>query len=129
VRGGYRVGRNKRSALRRMKGKHTAQCPLVIAPYGPINQVADDGEVYMTNETWLMLGILIVGLASLVGFFVTKTKGYGRFAASTLLILIVVIISSLMYSAEKLDSQIMANILFAVIGFAGGLFTGKENSP
>ena len=27
------VGRNKRSALRRMFSTHPAQCPLVIAPY------------------------------------------------------------------------------------------------
>ncbi|MEW8252424.1 MAG: hypothetical protein AB2599_08100 [Candidatus Thiodiazotropha sp.] len=80
----------------------------------------------MTNETWLMLGIFIVGLASLIGFFVTKTKGFGRFATSTFLILVALIVSSLMFSAGKLDGQIMANVLFAVIGFAGGLFTGKE---
>lgn len=80
----------------------------------------------MTNELWLMLGIFIVGLASLIGFFLTKTKGYGRYATSTFLILVVLVISSLLYSAGKLDSQAMGNILFAVVGFAGGLFTGKE---
>lgn len=78
-------------------------------------------------DTWLLLGVFVVGIASLIGFFVTKTKGYGRFATSTFLILVVIIVSSLMYSAGKLDGQIMANILFAVIGFAGGLFTGKDN--
>jgi len=82
----------------------------------------------MENESWLMLGILIIGLISLIGFFVTKTKGFGRFATSTLLIILVFIISSLMFSAGKFDAQVMANIIFSVIGFAGGLFTGKEKS-
>jgi len=82
----------------------------------------------MENESWLMLGILIIGLISLIGFFVTKTKGFGRFATSTLLMILVFIISSLMFSAGKFDAQVMANIVFSVIGFAGGLFTGKEKS-
>ncbi|MBF0378025.1 MAG: hypothetical protein HQK72_11155 [Desulfamplus sp.] len=80
----------------------------------------------MTTSFWLMLGIFVIGLASLIGFFMTKTKGYGRFATSTFLILIALVVSSLMYAADKLDAQIMANIIFAIIGFAGGLFTGKE---
>lgn len=82
--------------------------------------------MYMTIELWLMIGIFIVGLAALIGFFVTKTQGYGRYATSTFLILVVVVIASLLYSAGKLDNQVMGNILFAVVGFAGGLFTGKE---
>ncbi len=80
----------------------------------------------MTSEEWLMLGIFTVGLASLIGFFVTKTKGFGRFATSTFLILVALIVSSLMFSAGKFDGQLMANIIFAVIGFAGGLFTSNE---
>ncbi|MFS1526396.1 hypothetical protein ACL7TT_20315 [Microbulbifer sp. 2304DJ12-6] len=82
----------------------------------------------MSLNFWLMLGIFIVGIIALIGFFKTKTGGYGRFSTSTFLILISIIVSSLLYSAGKLDSQIMANVLFAVIGFAGGLFTGKENN-
>jgi len=82
----------------------------------------------MTNESWLMLSVFIIGAASLIGFFVTKTKGFGRYATSTFLILVVLVIASLLYSAGKLETQVIANILFAVIGFAGGLFTGKEQN-
>ena len=58
----------------------------------------------------------------------TLTTGcYGRFATSTFLILIAVIVSSLLFAGGKLDAQVMANILFAVIGFAGGLFTVKAS--
>lgn len=82
----------------------------------------------MNQESWLMLGVFVIGLAALVGFFMTKTKGFGRFNTSTFLILLAVVISALLYAAGKLDGQIMANLMFAVIGFAGGLFTGKEQS-
>jgi len=72
--------------------------------------------------------VFVIGLISIIGFFVTKTKGFGRFATSTFLILIVVVVSGLLYAAGKLDAQVLANIFFAVIGFAGGLFTNKEPS-
>lgn len=80
----------------------------------------------MCTTEWLLLAVFIIGLIALIGFFITKTKGFGRFATSTFLLVLVVIISALLYAAGKLDSQVLANLLFAVIGFAGGLFTGKE---
>jgi len=82
----------------------------------------------MDNNIWLMIAIFILGTGSLIGFFKTKTEGFGRFTTSTLLIMLVVIISALLYSSGKLESQIMANILFAVFGFAGGLFTSKNGN-
>lgn len=80
----------------------------------------------MNSETWLLLAVFVVGMMALVGYFVTKTKGFGRFATSTLLLLLVTVLSSLLYSADKLDGHVLANIFFAVIGFAGGLFVTKE---
>ena len=79
----------------------------------------------MENNILIYL-ITLIGLVALIGFFITKTDGFGRFTTSTFLIIFVVIIASLLYSSNKLDSQIMANILFAVFGFAGGLFTNKD---
>ena len=82
----------------------------------------------MEINSWLLLSIFVVGLVALIGFFATKTKGFGRFATSSFLLLLVIIVSSLLFAADKLDGQVLANIFFAVIGFAGGLFTGKESS-
>ena len=73
----------------------------------------------MTTGDWLMIAIFILGAGSLIGFFKTKTEGFGRFTTSTFLIILVVTISALLYSAGKLDGQVMANVLFAVFGFAG----------
>jgi len=80
----------------------------------------------METTAWLLLAVFIIGVAALIGFFFTKTKGFGRFATSTFLLLLVVIVSALLYAGGKLDGQVLANIFFAVIGFAGGLFTAKE---
>ena len=74
---------------------------------------------------WVVLGVFTLGLVSLAGFFCTKESGFGRFSTSTLLLLLVVSVSTLLFAAGKLQGQVMANILFAVIGFAGGLFTGE----
>ena len=48
--------------------------------------------------------------------------------SSAFLILFIVIISSLMFAVGKLEESVIANIFFAVIGFAGGLFTNKEKN-
>lgn len=84
----------------------------------------------MDTSAWLMLAVFVVGMVALIGFFVTKTKGFGRFATSTFLLVLVVTVSGLLFAAGKLDGEVLANIFFAVIGFAGGLFTGKsEDGP
>ncbi len=80
----------------------------------------------MENSDWLFISITVIGIGSLIGFFVTKTRGFGRFTTSTFLILVALVLASLFYAAGRLEAQYFANIIFAVIGFAGGLFTGKE---
>lgn len=82
----------------------------------------------MTLNEWLTLGIFIIGAGSLVGFFITKTPGFGKYTTSALLLILVVTISSLLYVGGKIEGETMANIIFAVFGFAGGLFTGKNGN-
>ncbi len=79
----------------------------------------------MESSSWLILAIFILGSGSLIGFFITKTGGFGRFTTSTLLVILVLTISSLLYASGKLEGQIMANVLFAIFGFASGLFTSN----
>ena len=83
----------------------------------------------MAMENWPIIMIFILGTGSLIGFFLTKTEGFGRFATSTLLIILVLTISAVLFAAGKLESEIMANVLFAVFGFAGGLFTSRNGKP
>lgn len=85
------------------------------------------GYVMNAND-WVEIAIFILGLVSLLGFFYTKTKGFGRYATSTLLLILVVSLATLLFSAGKLEGHILGNIFFAVIGFAAGLFTNKDAS-
>jgi hypothetical protein len=78
------------------------------------------------NPNWLLIAVFAIGLAALIGFFVTKTKGFGRFATSTLLLLLVLVLSCLFYAGDKMNASMLSNLLFAIIGFAGGLFAPKE---
>jgi len=82
----------------------------------------------MTINKWLMVAIFLLGAASLIGFFKTKKEGFGRFTTSTLLILLVLIFAVLMYVGGLLEGQVMANVLFAVLGFSGGLFTSNKGN-
>ncbi|OGA35310.1 MAG: hypothetical protein A3G80_07640 [Betaproteobacteria bacterium RIFCSPLOWO2_12_FULL_62_13b] len=82
----------------------------------------------MDTDSWLLLAVFVIGLVALLGFFITKTKGFGRYATSTFLLLLVLIIAGLLFTHDKLDGHVLANLLFAVIGFAGGLFTGKDSA-
>ncbi len=76
---------------------------------------------------WLMGTIFVVGMVAMIGFFITKTTGYGRYSTSVFLLLIVLVVSALLLSADKLDKTVLANIFFAIIGFAGGLFTSRDS--
>lgn len=79
----------------------------------------------MDINVWLLLAIFVVGMVGLGGFLRTKKQGFGPFNTSTLLLLLVVIITAMLYVAGKCEPQMISNIFFAVVGFAGGLFTQK----
>ncbi len=82
----------------------------------------------MDANSWLVLAVFVISIVALIGFFVTKTAGFGRFTTAAFLLLLVLTISALLYSSGKLEPQILVNILFAIIGFAGGLFTHNKNA-
>ncbi len=82
----------------------------------------------MEFQGWVLLAVFVISLVALLGFFCTKTPGFKRFSTSTLLLLLVVGLSAVFFAASMLSAQILANIFFAVIGFAGGLFAGRDPS-
>jgi len=63
----------------------------------------------MDTTAWLLLAVFIIGFAALISFFVTKTKDFGRFATSTFLLLLAVVVSALLYATGKLNGQVLAN--------------------
>lgn len=80
------------------------------------------------NTNWLLLTTFALGMTAVIGFFVTKTRGFGRFATSTLLLLLVLVLSCVFYAGDKMEAPMLSNLLFAIIGFAGGLFAPRDKS-
>lgn len=74
---------------------------------------------------WVLAMFFFVGFVSIIGFFCTKGSGYGRYTTSIFLILLTLILSSILFAARILEGNIMGNVMFSVIGFAGGLFANK----
>ena len=80
----------------------------------------------MDSANILLLGISLFGAITLLGFFQTKEKGFGKYNTSILILLTILVLCSLLFASNHLDSQTYANVVMAIIGFAGGLVVGKE---
>ena len=68
---------------------------------------------------------LVFGVA-LIGFFKTKTEGFGKFTTATLLFMLVLYVCTVAFFQGKIDGFSLANLLAAIAGFAGGMFTGRD---
>lgn len=78
------------------------------------------------NSFSVEIGVFIIGLVAIIGFFITKTKGYGPYTISALLILVTIVLASFLFISGKIEKEMITNLFFAVIGFAGGLFTTNK---
>jgi hypothetical protein len=76
-----------------------------------------------TTELW---AITIFAAVTLIGIFATKTKGFGKYTTSLLLLVIVLFLSSFFLVLGKIEPTMFANVLFAVAGFGGGLLSAKK---
>jgi hypothetical protein len=74
----------------------------------------------------LVVAIVVIFGGSLVGIFWTKTKGFGKYTTSTVILTLVLFVTSIAFATQRIDSEVLANILFAIAGFAGGLITSKS---
>jgi hypothetical protein len=81
----------------------------------------------MVTTDWLILALTGLGIAAMVGIFLTKTSGFGRYTTSLLLLTMVLFVTAIFFAAGKLESDVFANIIFAIAGFAGGLITAKQS--
>lgn len=70
--------------------------------------------------------VFTLGLTAMLIFYATKKDGFGSYNTATLIIVLVITMSGLLYFSDKLEQVSMTHILFAIIGFAGGLFANKE---
>ena len=80
----------------------------------------------METTTWQIIGLTVFAVATMIGIFVTKTPGFGKYSTSVVLLSVVVFIASFFLLFGLINSQVFVNILFAVAGFAGGLINAKK---
>jgi hypothetical protein len=78
----------------------------------------------------LVVWTLVVG-GTLVGFFCTKSAGWGPLTTSLPLLLVALFLAGLALLSGKAEWTAVGNLVFAVVGYAGGLITPKkdQNTP
>ena len=82
---------------------------------------------FVGPDRWaLMLVVATLSGGALLGFFKTKTSGFGRYNTSALMIIIALSFASIALIAGLMREQAFSSLLMAVIGFAGGMVVGKE---
>ena len=81
----------------------------------------------MTDLAWQVVGLTIFSVATMAGIFITKTPGFGKYTTSVVLLAVIIFVASFFLLFGFINSQIFANILFAVAGYAGGLINGKKD--
>ena len=80
----------------------------------------------MTKESIELVCLTALGITTILGIFLTKTPGWGRYSTSTLILVLALIVAASFLLIGKIEAAVFLNILFAVIGYAGGLINGKK---
>ena len=75
---------------------------------------------YQTKQL-AMGAVTAVSITALVIFFLSKTRGFGRFTVSTLILLVALSLTAILAVGGTLHADDTTSILLAVIGFASGL--------
>lgn len=78
-------------------------------------------------EAYLGWGILGLFAVAIVGIFWTKTRGFGKYTTSALILTLVLFVAALAFFQGKVEWAQVANLLFAIAGFAGGLITASAS--
>lgn len=79
----------------------------------------------MNETTILGIVIAIICVGVLIGIFRTKKAGFGRYTTSMIILTLVLAISSLLLIVDKIATSDFVNIIFAIVGYGGGLVVGK----
>lgn len=77
-------------------------------------------------KMFTVVAISLMHAGVLIGFFLTKTDGFGKFTTATLLFVIVLYTASLAFFLGLVEGASFMNVLAAVVGFAGGLFAARD---
>ncbi len=84
----------------------------------------------MDKDTIAVICLSVFGIVTVIGILKTKTPGWGKYSSSTLILALALFIGTTLLVLGKLEGQIFANVIFAVIGYAGGLIGKTQgNGP
>ena len=70
--------------------------------------------------------VVVVFGATLWGFFKTKKEGFGKHTSGLLVLILVTFVGAFALSIGKIEWPSLANLLFAIAGFGGGMVSDKE---
>lgn len=76
-------------------------------------------------EIYLSWALVAIFAGTIVGIFVTKTPGFGKYTTATLVLTMVLLVASVAFIQGRVEWVPLSNLLFAVAGYAGGLITAK----
>lgn len=80
----------------------------------------------MEPTSMVIVAIVLLGSIALIGFFKTKTDGFGKYNTCTLVLLVVFVLCTLLLSAGRMSGETFGHAVMAIIGFAGGLVVARE---
>jgi len=80
----------------------------------------------MDKEIVGLICLAALGISTIVGIVWTKTPGWGKYSASTLILAIALFVAAILSLLGTLEGSWFLNILFAVVGYAGGLITSRK---
>ncbi len=73
-----------------------------------------------------VIAISVIFGGAIVGVFSTKVEGFGKYTTSVLVLILALFAASLAFAVGKIEAQPFVSLLFAAIGFAGGLVAKKD---
>lgn len=73
-----------------------------------------------------LAAVVLVYGGAIFGFFRTKTNGFGKYTSGLLLLILVTFTGAVALAIGKIEWPSLANLLFAIAGYAGGLVSPKN---
>jgi hypothetical protein len=72
-----------------------------------------------------LIATTLIFAGVLIGFFVTKKAGWGRYTSALLLLVLVLFVAGLAFATGKIDWPGISGLLLAIAGYAAGLVSPK----
>ena len=78
------------------------------------------------ESTTALIRLTTFGSIALSGIFFTKTKGFGKYTTSLLLLVLILFLASFFLVLGSITPSMFTNVILTVTGFGGGLISAKK---